>query len=205
VQQPHILILGANFAGLGSAQAIRRYAGGAARITVLDRKDYLLYVPNIPADVFENRDPGLNQVLPLRSVFAEDGIDFVQAEILEINVDTRQVTARPNERPGTPPTTFDYDYLVVAVGNHLAFDHIEGYRQHGHPLRHLRGQPAAPIPARVLQWQAHRYRIGALSSGRRGPARSAADPARPRCTTGAEGAGQRHRAVGRPAGLVEGV
>jgi sulfide:quinone oxidoreductase len=134
MQQPHILILGANFAGLGSAQAIRRYAGDAARITVIDRKDYLLYIPNIPADVFENRNPGLNQVLPLRSVFAEDGIDFVQAEILEINVDTRQVTARPNERPGTPPMAFDYDYLVVAVGNHLAFDHIEGYRQYGHTL-----------------------------------------------------------------------
>jgi hypothetical protein len=39
---PHVLVLGGNFAGLGCAQKIREYAGDAVRISVVDRKSYLL-------------------------------------------------------------------------------------------------------------------------------------------------------------------
>lgn len=56
--RPHVLVLGGNFAGLGSAQKIRQYAGDSVRITLIDRRDYLLFVPNIPTDVMENPRPG---------------------------------------------------------------------------------------------------------------------------------------------------
>lgn len=46
--KPHILVLGGNFAGLGSALKIREYCWDSVRISVIDRKDYLLFVPNIP-------------------------------------------------------------------------------------------------------------------------------------------------------------
>lgn len=135
--RPRILILGANFAGLGCAQAIRRYAGARPRVTVVDRKDYLLYVPNIPADVFADRDPGLHQVMPIRAVLAEDDVDFIQAEVETIAVDLKRVTVTPNERPGSASLTLDYDYLVIALGNRLAFDRIEGYAAHGHSVSDL--------------------------------------------------------------------
>ena len=76
--KPHVLVLGSNFAGLGSAQKIREYAGDSVDITVIDRKDYLLFVPNIPTDVVENRDPSLHQRMQLRPVLAGDDIAFVQ-------------------------------------------------------------------------------------------------------------------------------
>lgn len=136
-QKPRVLILGANFAGLGSAQKIRQYAKDAVAITVIDRKDYLLFVPNIPADVFENRNPALHQRMPIREILAADGIDFIQAEVEQIDVDAQRVHARPAERPGAAPIQLDYDYLVVALGNRLAFDEIEGFAEYGDSVSDL--------------------------------------------------------------------
>ncbi|MCI4410098.1 MAG: hypothetical protein JHC38_00340 [Thiotrichales bacterium] len=48
--KPHVLVLGGNFAGRASAQKIREYAGDSVDITVIDRKDYLLFVANIKTD-----------------------------------------------------------------------------------------------------------------------------------------------------------
>ncbi|OZB79303.1 MAG: pyridine nucleotide-disulfide oxidoreductase, partial [Halothiobacillus sp. 13-55-115] len=127
--KPHVIVLGGNFAGLGSAQKIRQYAGDAVQITVVDRKDYLLFVPNIPADVFENRNPAMHQRMELRDVLAHDQINFIQAEVSAIDVDSEMVHITPNERPGAAAVTLSYDYLVVALGNRLAFEDIEGFAE----------------------------------------------------------------------------
>lgn len=133
----HVLVLGGNFAGLGCAQEVRKLAGDAARITVVDRKSYLLFVPNIPADVFDNQDPTLRQRMDLPTVLAKDGIDFIQAEVREIDVERRRVRMTPNERPGAEDEWLGYDYLVVAVGARLAFERIEGFAEHGHTVADL--------------------------------------------------------------------
>lgn len=57
VGKPHIVVLGSNFAGLGVAQKIRELTQDATDITIIDRKPYLLFVPNIAIEVLENRDP----------------------------------------------------------------------------------------------------------------------------------------------------
>lgn len=135
--QPHVLVLGGNFAGLSSAQRVREFVGPDVRITVIDRKDYLLFVPNIPADVFEDKDPALRQRMDLRDVLARDDIDFVQGEVKAIDVERKRVEFVPNERPGSESKAVGYDYLVVAVGNRLAFDRIEGFAEHGHTVSDL--------------------------------------------------------------------
>ncbi len=132
--RPHVVVLGGNFAGLASAQKIREYAGDAARITLIDRRDYLLYNPNIPVDIFENRDPELRERMPLRPVLLEDDITFIQGEVRELDVDRRRVGFVPNERPGGECEHLPYDYLVIAVGARLAYDRIEGFAEHGHTL-----------------------------------------------------------------------
>ncbi|MCE5387034.1 MAG: FAD-dependent oxidoreductase [Acidithiobacillus sp.] len=130
--KPQIVVLGGNFAGLGAAQKIRQYCGDAVRITVLDRKEYLLFVPNVPAEVFENRDPAKTLAMDLRSTLREDDIEFIQGEVKGLDVDAKRVDFIPNERPGAAPESLHYDYVVVAVGNRLAFDKIEGFAEHGH-------------------------------------------------------------------------
>lgn len=128
---PDILILGANFAGLGTAQKIREHAGDAATITVIDRKTDLIFIPNIPADVFEGRDPALTQRMDVVKPLARDKIAFIQGEVTAVDVDRKAVTYTPAERPGAAPVTRGYDILVIALGNRLAFDRIEGFAEHG--------------------------------------------------------------------------
>lgn len=135
--QPSILILGGNFAGLACAQKIREHAGKGPRITVLDRKSYLLFVPNIPADVFGDRDPALHQRMDLKPVLARDDIDFIHGEVTAVDVEGQRVTFLPAERLGAPLQTLNYDYLVLALGARLAFDEIEGFAEHGHTVSDL--------------------------------------------------------------------
>ena len=164
--RPHVLVLGGNFAGLGCAQKVREHVGDAVRITVVDRKNYLLFVPNIPADVFENRDPSRHQRMDLIAALAHDDIDFMHAEVTAIDVERRLATVTPDERAGAEMVSLCYDYLVVAVGNRLAFDRIDGFAEHGHTVtdlyhgnrlrRHLheggyRGGPVAIGSARFHQ------------------------------------------------------
>ncbi|MEJ2347434.1 MAG: FAD-dependent oxidoreductase [Gammaproteobacteria bacterium] len=132
--RPHVVVLGGNFAGLGSAQKIREFAGDAVDITVIDRKAYLLFVPNIPAEVFENRNPARSMHMDILGPLADDAVVFVQGEVMGIDPDTKTVDYVPSERPGAAPAVMRYDYLVVAFGARLAYDNIEGFAEFGHTL-----------------------------------------------------------------------
>lgn len=129
-----VLVLGGNFAGLGAAQKIRDYAGEAVSIEVIDRKAYLDYIPNIPLEVFEGRDPSITMHMDLVDALAHDQIAFRQAEVVGIDVDKKQVRIRPNERPGSPVYSESYDYLVIALGANLALEDIEGFAEYGHTV-----------------------------------------------------------------------
>jgi sulfide:quinone oxidoreductase len=131
MKNPHVVVLGGNFAGLGSAQKIREYAEDTVDITVIDRKNYLLYVPNIPADVFENKDPEEHLSMPLYPTLKHDDINFIQGEVSAIDVDSHRVTYVPSERPGAAAESIRYDYLVIAVGARLAYEKIEGFAEFG--------------------------------------------------------------------------
>ncbi len=134
MSKPKVVVLGSNFAGLGAAQKIREFAKDAVDITVIDRKPYLLFVPNIPYEVFENRNPILSMHMPVAEVLFEDGIRFIQAEVKSLDPDSQTVEFIPNERPGSPVESVHYDYVVVALGAHLGYDQIEGFAEYGHTL-----------------------------------------------------------------------
>lgn len=131
MKKPHVVVLGGNFAGLGSAQKVRQYAGDAVDITVIDRKDFLMFIPNIPAEVLDNRDPQESLKMELPPVLAKDRINFIQAEVVGLDADKKTVTYVPSERPGAEAHTLAYDYVVVAVGARLAFDKIPGFAEYG--------------------------------------------------------------------------
>lgn len=132
--KPNVLILGGNFAGLGAAQKIRQYAKDKVDITLIDRKAYLDYIPNIPLEIFEGRDPAVTMHMDLVDALARDDITFRQAEVEAIDVKAQKVTVRPSERPGAPSYVMTYDYLVIALGARLAYDEIEGFAEYGHTV-----------------------------------------------------------------------
>ncbi len=132
--KPQVVILGGGFAGLGSAQKVREYAGDSVDITVLDRNSYLLYIPNIPAEVFENRDPAATLRMNTGKAWQEAGATFIQGEVRGINPDLRTVEFLPKERDGAPLEVLHYDYLVIAFGCRLAYDQIPGFAEHGQAI-----------------------------------------------------------------------
>lgn len=130
--QPHILILGTNFAGLTTARYIRKYAGENVRMTCIDRKPYLAFIPNIPIEVWNNNNPESSLHLPFTKFLDRDNIDFIQGDVKQLDVERKAVEYRPVERAGSALEEIDYDYLVIALGNKLAFDKIEGFGKYGH-------------------------------------------------------------------------
>lgn len=132
--KPHVVVLGGNFAGLGSAQKIREYAGDSVDITVIDRKSSLLFVPNIPVEVFANHDPALSMYMDIIKPLAKDHIRFLPAEVKAIDVEAKRVEYVPSERPGAAPGSISFDYLVIALGARLAYDRIEGFDEFGDTL-----------------------------------------------------------------------
>lgn len=132
--KPQVLVLGGNFAGLGAAQSIRQHAGDRVEITLIDRKAYLDYIPNIPLEIFEGRDPAITMHMDLMEAFSQDDIHFIQAEVEALDVAGRTVTVRPSERPGSPGYTIPFDLVVIALGARLAYDEIEGFAQFGHTV-----------------------------------------------------------------------
>ncbi|MEJ2432845.1 MAG: FAD-dependent oxidoreductase, partial [Pseudolabrys sp.] len=132
--KPHVLVLGGNFAGLGCAQKIREAAGSAVDITLVDRKPYLAYIPNIPQEVFANRDPMQTLRMDIVGPLDKDDIRFVEAEVTAIDLETQRVECVPTERDGAEPHALRYDFLVIALGNRLAYDRIEGFAEHGHTV-----------------------------------------------------------------------
>ncbi|HVS92040.1 MAG TPA: FAD-dependent oxidoreductase [Mucilaginibacter sp.] len=134
MSKPHILILGCNFAGLTAARYIHALVKGRASITIIDRKSLLTFVPNIPLQVLANVNPAIDLQYKFMTFLEHDGSNFIQAEVISIDPETNAVIYQPNERAGHPVRRINYDYLVIALGNRLAYDTIEGFSENGHSV-----------------------------------------------------------------------
>ncbi len=127
-----VLVLGCNFAGLTISRYLHKEAKGSIEITVIDRKNYINFIPNIPIEVFNNHDPADTLEFQFQKFLKADGSKFIQAEVENIDADNRTVYFTPNERKGAGQESIEYDYLVIALGCKLAYDKIEGFAEFGH-------------------------------------------------------------------------
>lgn len=127
-----VLVLGCNFAGLTVSRYLHKEAKGKIKLTVIDRKNYINFIPNIPIEVFSNNNPADTMEFPFQKHLKSDGTEFIQADVEEIDVKGRRVYYTPNERPGSAREFIEYDYLVIALGARLAYDKIEGFAEFGH-------------------------------------------------------------------------
>ena len=131
-KKPSVVVLGCNFAGLTVSRYLHQEAKEAINITVIDRKNYINFIPNIPIEVFNNNDPADNLEFSFLKFLKRDGSSFIQAEIEEIDPENKKIYFTPNERDGSAKESISYDYLVIALGCKLAFDKIEGFAEFGH-------------------------------------------------------------------------
>jgi len=136
-QQPHVVIIGAGFGGLAAA---REFGGAPVRVTVIDRRNYHLFVPLLyqvataalsPADVSA----------PIRAVLSRHAnIQVVLGEVTGIDRERRRVLL--GER------TVPYDYLVIATGSGQSYFGHDEWAEHAPGLKTI--EDAREIRGRLL-------------------------------------------------------
>ncbi len=132
--KPHVVVLGCNFGGLTAARFIREKAGDSVDITVIDRKPYLVFVPNIQMEVFANKDPEEKLQMQFYEFLKGDGSVFLQAEVKDVDIESKCITIVPTERPGAATEKVQYDYIVFALGCKLDYAAIPGFAEYGHTV-----------------------------------------------------------------------
>lgn len=136
---PHVVIVGAGFAGLAAAQAL---GGSKVRVTIVDRRNYHLFVPLLyqvataalsPADI----------AAPIRRVLAKHrNIDTVLGEVTGVDQAERRVRLADG---GYLP----YDRLILATGSMYDYFGHEDWAAHAPGLKTI--DNARTIRARLLK------------------------------------------------------
>ncbi len=102
---PHVVILGAGFAGIAAARAL---AARAVRVTVVDRRNYHLFQPLLYQVATAGLSPA-DIATPIREVLREQqNARVLLGRVRAIDPDRRVVVLEEGE--------IGYDYLIVATG-----------------------------------------------------------------------------------------
>ncbi|WP_207485708.1 NAD(P)/FAD-dependent oxidoreductase [Arenibaculum pallidiluteum] len=135
---PHVVVIGAGFAGLSLAQTL---GGSGIRVTVIDRRNYHLFVPLLyqvataalsPADIAE----------PIRHVLNRHrNVEVILGEVVGIDVERRMVRLAEG---GFVP----YDRLVIATGSTHSYFGRDEWARHAPGLKTI--EDARTIRTRLL-------------------------------------------------------
>ena len=129
--RPHVVVVGAGFAGYEAARQLARKARGTARITLINPTDYFLYLPLLPEVATGLLEPrrvtvSLSGTLP--------GVRLLLGHVEAIDVGRREVTyANPEDVCGS----LRYDRLVLALGSVNRLLPIPGVSRYAHGFRNL--------------------------------------------------------------------
>ncbi len=145
-----ILIVGGGFGGVRAALDLEKKLRGHVEITLIDRNQYHLFSPSLyevasayglNGDRFNMR---LRQTaaIPYDEIFRGRLVQFVQAEVRDINISAKEVTTQGEH-------LFHYDHLVLAMGSQTADFSIPGIRDYAFQFKTL--DDAVHISERMLQ------------------------------------------------------
>lgn len=122
--EPHVVILGGGFAGIGAAKKLK---DAPVKVTLIDKNDYHTFQPLLYQ--VATAELGPSEVgFPIREMLhGRDDWTAHQAEVTAIDLESKTVTAT-----GIDPIS--YDYLIVALGAVVNFYGTEGAAEHTLPL-----------------------------------------------------------------------
>ncbi|MFE5284343.1 NAD(P)/FAD-dependent oxidoreductase [Nocardia sp. NPDC056611] len=128
---PHVVVVGAGFAGHAAARGLLRRLHGRARITVIDQRDHFVYLPLLPEVAVGTIEPRRVAIALNRSL---RGAELITGAVDHIDVDARTVSWRDVD--GGHGRT-GYDRLVVAVGSVGKLLPIPGVAENAHGFRSI--------------------------------------------------------------------
>ena len=123
---PHIVIIGAGFAGLETARGL---ANASVRITLIDKNNHHLFQPLLYQVAIAGLLP--SQIAqPVRTIFRKQkNLTFQMGEVSTINFDEKYVKLNGS--------VIAYDYLVLAVGGRTNFFGFDAIEKDGFQLKDL--------------------------------------------------------------------
>jgi NADH dehydrogenase FAD-containing subunit len=115
--RPRIVIVGAGFGGLVAARALRKVA---AKVTVIDRRNYHLFQPLLYQVATAGLSPA-DIASPIRGILRDQAnAEVLMARVTGVDRARREVLIEDNGR------RIPYDYLIIAAGaRHAYFGHDE--------------------------------------------------------------------------------
>ncbi len=124
-----IVVLGCGIGGVVAANELRKRLGADHRVVVIDREAKASFPPSYLWVMTGDRKP--DAITRQRAKLSRKGIEFVNAEVRDIDPENKHVRADSRE--------FKYDYLVVALGAELAPDATPGLAEASQTFYSLEG------------------------------------------------------------------
>ena len=134
----NILILGAGFGGINAALKLEKKLKNDPdfKITLIDRNNFHLFTPSLyeVATVYGLIQDKFAQYLkgsvaiPIGQIMEGKKVNFIQAEIKEINLKDKFVTTAGENK-------LDFNYLIIALGGETEFYGIPGAREYAYNLK----------------------------------------------------------------------
>ena len=122
--QPHVVILGAGFGGIG---ALKSLGDADVSVTLIDKHDYHTFQPllyQVATDELAPTEVGF----PIRELLhGRNNIAFHHAVVGSVNLAEKQIVAEGLE-------AIHYDYLILALGAVVNYFQTPGADQHSFPL-----------------------------------------------------------------------
>ena len=125
-KMPHVIIVGAGFAGLETARTL---AKAPVRITLIDRNNHHLFQPLLYQIAIAGLLPS-QVAYPVRTIFRKQkNLTFQMGEVTAIDFDEKYVKL--------DGSAIGYDYLVIAAGARTNFFGFDTLEKHGLQLKDI--------------------------------------------------------------------
>jgi sulfide:quinone oxidoreductase len=151
------LVLGCGVAGVVAARELRDLLPAGHRVVVVDREAEASHPPSYLWLMTGERRP--EAIKRQRARLARKGIEFVKAEVRQIDPASRYVRAGSRE--------FHYDYLVVALGAEAVPEAVPGLAESAHSIASL--ESAERLAATLRYFPGGRIVVVAAGADARDP------------------------------------
>jgi demethylphylloquinone reductase len=162
-QRPaRICILGGGFGGLYTALRLSQLPWNKPEkpdIVLVDQRDRFVFSPLL-YELLTGELETWEIAPPYTELLANTGIQFCQAEVSSIDVETRHIHIKDAS------TALSYDYLVLAMGGETPMDQVPGVAEHAIPFRTIADAYRLEETLRSLEHsEADKIRIAIVGAG----------------------------------------